>query len=316
LRTVAIAEEEAGRKLERYLFKYLNGAPKPLIYKLLRKKSFRVNGINATGNEMLNGGDILSIYLSDETLNKFAIKTNPNASNIPIEIIYEDENLIVCDKPAGLLTHPGPDGDNDTLINRVLGHAGHFGGTFSPVLCNRLDRNTSGAVVAAKNLKTARAVSEEFRERAADRIYLAIVKGEVTKPERLEDFYFKDAGSNIGMVTKHPAGKKIITEYRPLHSRGGYSLIEVNLHTGKSHQIRVHLQNAGHPVLGDLKYGDKSVNTRLYNDHKISGMLLHAWKVRFNGLNGEFSYLNGRAFTAGPPDNFIRAMQKLGLKME
>jgi len=320
MKTVVITGGEAGRRLDKYLMKYMGGAPKPLIYKWLRKKSFRVNGVNATGNEVLIGGDILNLYLSEDTIEKFVSEKNVKISHKPLDIVYEDVNLLVLNKPAGILTHPASASDGDTLINRALGYMADNGaydpngaGTFKPVTCGRLDRNTSGAVTVAKNLQASQAVSEAVRDGRADRIYLAVVRGTVDTAGRLENYFFKDAKTNTSVVTGAETRQKIVTGYGPVRAAGGFSLVKVQIFTGKPHQIRLQLKHADLPVLGDPKYGDAELNRWLYDKTGVKNQLLHAWKLKYYVPDGFLSYINGVEFTAKPPENFIKTCNFLNL---
>jgi len=316
MKTVVIKDGEAGRRLDKYLMKYLGNAPKSLVYKLLRKKSFRLNGVNATGGEELNGGDILNLYLSDDTIGKFNVEKNVKTSDSPLNIVYEDGNLLILNKPAGVLTHPASVSDGDTLINRALGYLLKNGAydpdgtsTFKPVTCGRLDRNTSGAIAIAKNLKTAQIVSEAIRDGRADRIYLAIVTGTAEKTQRLENYFYKDKKTNTAVVSGLESHQKIVSEYETLCTAGGFSLFKVQIFTGKPHQIRLQMKHAGLPVLGDPKYGDAGLNKR----SGVKNQLLHAWKLAYHIDDGFLSYINGVEFTAAPPDDFIKTCDLLNL---
>ena len=353
MKELTVSKEESGRRLDKYLLKYLSGAPRSFVYKTLRKKNVGLNGRNASGAEILAPGDRIKLFLSDGTIENFSpVKRGrdsesgppgdrPAQKNInPLSIIFEDENLLICDKPAGLLSQPAGLFDADTMIGRILGYLetkNEYGPdlkTFTPALMNRLDRNTSGLVVAAKNLPAAQAASEMIRERRLDRIYLAVVAGRVERAGRLEDYYIKDTVNNIGMIVKNADGRSdagnnirmnvtgadgrsradkslkaaelIVTEYAPLFAGEDYSLVEARLVTGKSHQIRAHMQSAGHPVVGDIKYGDAAVNGRAYKKFGVKRQMLHAWKIVFNADRGPLKYLRGVALTAEPPGDFMR----------
>jgi len=329
MRVITVSKEEAGRRADKFLMKYLIRAPRPFVYKTLRKKNLKINGEVAHGGEVLSAGDVINLYLSEDTINNFAkggerakktlTKNNPAA----LKIIYEDENILICDKPAGLLSQPAVSLGEDSLVVRIAGHMKKNGEydpeknfTFAPAIINRLDRNTSGLVLAAKNLIAARAAAKLLRERKITRTYLAIVAGEVKRAGRLEDGYIKDEKSNTGVVANDSRAKDvIITEYKPLSvSQGGAtSVIEVNLITGKSHQIRAHMKDAGHPVVGDPKYGEKKINERARKDFNIRRQMLHAWKLTFD-FGGDGSddgspllYLSGKTFRAEPPED-MRAL--------
>jgi len=321
--------------------RYLNAAPKSFIYKTLRKKGVRVNGTNAAGNEILSEGDVINLYLSDETIDKFTDEkrfAEPGAgvkSALPITIVYEDKNILICDKPAGLLSQPAGFFNEESMVVRINGYLKTEYKTFTPALINRLDRNTSGLVVAAKNLGAAQAAAGLIRTRDIERVYIAAVAGRVTEAGRLEDYYFKDGEKNIGAVVKsglysggigpnigmnkngglikkfgakHNAEKieKIITEYKPLNIVNDYTIVEINLITGKSHQIRAHMKSAGHPLIGDVKYGEKIINERFLKKYGTDRQMLHAWRLRFNVSEGPLKYLDGRGFTAALPEDIAK----------
>ena len=330
MRELTVSNEESGRRADKYLLKYLICAPRSFVYKTLRKKNVKLNGRPASGDEILAPGDIIKLYLSDDTIEKFSSgheHATPLAAKIygPLAVVYEDENILICDKPAGLLSQPAGFFDGDSLAGRVAGYlaGGEYDpekkSTFAPALSHRLDRNTSGLVVAAKNLPASQAAAKMIRERKIEKIYLAAVAGKVIRAERLEDFYYKDERSNTGVIVKKTGDKiapphtgrldTVVTEYKPLLPGDLFSVIEARLVTGKSHQIRAHMKSAGHPVVGDVKYGDKNLNGWAQKKFGVRRQMLHAWKLKFVDCEEPLSYLNGREFTAEPPDDLQKLIE-------
>lgn len=263
--TIIIVPENANRRLDKFLFAYLNNAPHSFIYKMLRKKRIKLNGGRAQGNELLQNGDELRFFISEDTL-AGCRKTRSFAPAKPLcGIIFEDDNLLIVNKPAGLPSHGGM-AAQDHLLARMLYYLqenGTFGvdADFTPALCNRLDVNTSGLVVCGKNLHTLQKMNLLFASREVQKEYITIVHGvagEIGKRRTLRDFYEKDEKANKAHITREQQDDEIITDFTVLAVTSGYSLLSVSPITGRSHQIRVHLASAGFPIIGDKKYGGKS----------------------------------------------------------
>ncbi|MCR4842791.1 MAG: RluA family pseudouridine synthase [Eubacterium sp.] len=307
MKEIKITKTQAGTRLDRLLKRYLSKAPSGFIYKMLRKKNIKVNGSKAAGDLVLNEGDVINIYLSDETVEKFGSesKTAP-AVNVPEpEIVYEDDNIVIINKPAGVLSQRDRSGAysvNDQLIAH-LRRTGEVNDEsleiFAPSIVNRLDRNTSGIVLCGKTHDALKALSEMMRERTAGKYYKCVVSGVLSAEGRLRGYLVKDERTNRVSVSPKEAqgGSYIETVYRPIETWGDYTLMEVELVTGKSHQIRAHLSSIGHPLVGDNKYGGKRLPP-------IKRQALHAYKISFPRMQGEFSYLSGRSFEAILPKDF------------
>lgn len=323
MKEVKIDINNSNQRLDKYLLKYFNKAPKSFIYKMLRKKRIKLNAKKAEGSEILTEDDLITMFLTDETMDSFmseriiAVPTKRE-----IDIIFEDENILILKKPAGVLIHPEKSTDTDTIINRVLYYLhenNEFStgkdSTFTPSVCNRLDRNTSGVVICGKNLRSVQELNKIFSENKVDKYYLAIVKGEVTKGDTLKGYHIKNTDTNeVKILENYEEGsKEVITIYEPLQSNEQYSLLQIKLVTGKSHQIRAHLQNINHPILGDRKYGDFELNSHFKKKFGINNQLLHAYKIILREDSGILSYLCDREFVAEPTVIFNRVLRGVSL---
>lgn len=313
MKEIVINENEAGQRLDKFLGKLLKEAPASFYYKMLRKKNIVLNGKKATGNEKLTAGDSVKLFLSDETFEKFAGKrqTNDLAASVPniaLEIVYEDHDVLAINKPAGMLSQKAKKEDisaNEYILQYLL-ESGTITReslhTFKPSVCNRLDRNTSGILIAGKTLNGLQQMSKAFRERSMEKYYLAIVAGHISKPRRIEGFLKKDEKNNQVTILSEPSNdaKPIITEYRPLKLVGQVTLLEVHLITGRSHQIRAHLASIGHPVIGDTKYGNPRLNREFLKNAGVTHQLLHAYRLFL---------ADGTKIQADAPKEFERALE-------
>lgn len=320
MKEIKITKNEENQRLDKFLLKYMNKASKAFIYKMLRKKRIKYNGKKAEGNELLQSGDSLLLYLSEETIASFMEEKVLAEAKRHFAIIFEDDDVLAVAKPAGLLTHPEKSEDKDTLIDQVLFYLYQKGqytpspeNTFTPALCNRLDRNTSGIVLAGKTLKGVQGLNEAIRNRQVDKYYLTLVKGEVKESGEISTFLSKEEGKNQVRISKEEGAntKQSITRYRPLAYADDYTLLEIHLITGKTHQIRAHMQSIGHPVVGDRKYGDTKVNQLFRQDFALSNQFLHGAKVVFSDMRGSMAYLNGKMLIAPLPKVFHEIVEDI-----
>ena len=273
-----IKKQEAGQRLDKFLHKFMPEATTSFFYKMLRKKNITLNGKKAEGKEMLSEGDMISFFFSDETFTKFrgvnALHTSTaeyeKAFRIlkGIQIIYEDQDVLILNKPAGILSQKAKPEDlslNEWLIGYLLCKktiSSEELTTFKPSVCNRLDRNTSGLVLCGKSLKGSQELTKMIREREVRKFYHTIVVGKMNQNAQIDGYLYKDEKTN--KVTVYPfhtpdmpkGAQEIKTAYTPIKSWGDYTLLEVELITGKTHQIRAHLASIGHPIVGDPKYGN------------------------------------------------------------
>ncbi|MEF9922870.1 MAG: RluA family pseudouridine synthase [Anaerovoracaceae bacterium] len=312
---IKINENDGNQRLDRFLKKYLENAPLSMIYKMIRK-DIKVNGKRCKNEMILQLDDEVSIYLSDQDIEQFQRKKTRSKVKKQFMVTYEDENIIVVEKPFGLLTHGDSTEKKNHLANQVCDYLidrGEYNPrvekTFSPASVNRLDRNTTGLVLFGKNSSTLQQLNQMIREKdKISKFYMTIVKGRISEPMILKDKMEKDHEEN--KVTVLPLdsedGKLMETWVRPLRYGNGYTLIEVEIITGRTHQIRAHLAEIGHPVIGDTKYGDRRVNEKMRYEFGLSTQLLHAYKLKFNKCSGNLQYLEGKEIVAPIPADFER----------
>ena len=320
-----VTENEAGQRLDKLLAKFLNQAPKSFLYKMMRKKNIVLNGKKCTGNEKLKQGDSIKLFFSDETIEKFSAGTYaiPKKEKINmLPIIYEDEQILLMNKPVGVLSQKAKDSDVsavEILINYLMETdqlSKEQFRTFHPSICNRLDRNTSGILVAGKTLPALQEMNRFFKERTIAKYYRCLVKGRVIKNEEyIKGYLVKDQKTNKVSITKKKTeeGVPIETEYCVIQSNDEVSLLEVHLITGKTHQIRAHLASIGHPIIGDYKYGDKQINEMYRQAYGLKSQLLHAYRLEMPSSNGSLAYLNDKKFVAELPDKFIKICKDKGV---
>ena len=319
MKEIRIGENESGQRLDKFLLKYMSRAPKSFIYKMLRKKNITLNGKKAQGNEQLRQGDAVKLFLSDDTIGKFSETRTAGYAETELDILYEDKHTIFINKPAGMLSQKAA-AEDVSLVEHLIAYLLKTGqiseealATFRPSVCNRLDRNTSGIVAAGKSLAALQQLSAMFRERSLKKYYLCLVHGRVTEARRISGFLSKDERTNRVRVQRAGERRSPQKEYCPLRSGDGVTLLEVHLITGKTHQIRAHLAAEGHPIIGDYKYGMRSVNDSFKREYGLSTQLLHSCRLCFPECTGALSELSGREITAPVPDLFRRICREKGV---
>ncbi len=308
MKEFTINQNEAGQRFDKYLKKLLANASSSFIYKMLRKKNIVLNGKKADGTEKLNSGDMVKLFLSDETFDKFSVtdgvldefNTLKSIDSSRLKVVYEDADVIIINKPSGMLSQKAKPEDisaNEYILSYLI-HKGELQAdmmkTFKPSICNRLDRNTSGLLVAGKSLKGLQEMAEALKHRSVQKYYRCMVKGELKEKTYLKGYLSKDEAKNKVTILKElPSGKNekagktdteflpIETEYRPVSSANGYTELEVHLITGRSHQIRAHLASIGYPIIGDMKYGKKDLNDLFRKEANIRSQMLHAYRIVF-----------------------------------
>lgn len=314
-----INSNDAGQRVDKFIQKAAPNLPQSMMYKGIRTKNIKLNRKRCEISTRLAEGDVLELYLPDEFFGADESQYEFMKAPSDISVVYEDENILLIDKKNGLVVHEDNDGTIDTLVNRMqhyLYKKGEFDpsneNSFTPSLCNRLDRNTGGIVIAAKNAESLRILNQKIKDREIEKKYLCITVGVPPKrSDTLTHYLFKDSKTNTVIVSdkKTPQNKTIITKYKVLRSDGELALVEVELMTGRTHQIRAHMAYIGCPLLGDGKYGSNKVN-RSYN---IKTQALYSYKLKFAFTTdgGILNYLDGREFTADNvwfADKFVKKL--------
>ena len=296
MKELCIGKNDSGQRLDRFLSKSLPHLPPSLVSRLIRKKHFRVNGKHVPADYRLAQGDILAMYLSDEQLTPPPPDEEWRLVSPEVSIAYEDENLLIADKPSGLLCHADESQSPDTLINRIkklLCDRGEWDpaseNSFVPALANRIDRNTCGLVLAAKNAETLRELNQLIKDRKIGKYYLCTVRGEPGfKEKTLKGWLEKDSATNTVRVHRSPGPGRLtaITHVRVLGKKDGFSVLECELLPGRTHQIRAQLAAEGLPITGDTKYG------RFSDGRK--GQNLCSYRVLMPQTDGILSYISGK----------------------
>lgn len=304
MRTIEIKKNDSGQRLDKFLQKRFKTLPKSLMYKYIRKKCIKVNGKKCDIQTMLCEGDVLTFYIKDEFFEQSEVK-NYEFLKAPakFDIVYEDENIILIDKKPGVIVHPDKNYHFDSLVSRVqhyLYDKGEYNPeeekSFSPALVNRIDRNTGGIVIAAKNAESLRIMNLKMKTRELEKYYLCLIHGKPKlESDTLTGYITKNESKNKVTVFKKQVdgSKEIRTKYNILDSNGEYSLAEVELLTGRTHQIRAHMASIGHPLVGDSKYSNKKAP----DIFKYQALYSYKLKFNFTESSGILDYLNGKEFS-------------------
>lgn len=307
MKSFIIGQNDAGQRFDKFITKTLPSLPKSLMYKYLRTKRIKLNGKKADISTRLNKGDVVDMYINDEFFAEKEEKYSFLGAGKALDIIYEDENIMVLDKKVGILSHPDEGEYVDTLITRVqryLYEKGEYDPknefSFTPALANRIDRNTGGIVLAAKNAEALRILNEKIKLREIKKLYLCVCIGKPPKKsDVLQDYMIKDEKKNkVSVLKKQIDGAKtMLTKYRVIDSKDGLSLVEVDLLTGRTHQIRAHMASVGCPLLGDGKYGTNELNKK-FGGYKKQFLYSYKTVFEFETDAGLLSYLKGKSFEA------------------
>ncbi len=323
MKKIKISANEENQRIDKFLIKYFKKANSSFVYKMLRKKNFILNEKKSIGSEILKTGDIITVFLSDDTYEKMKGCDNNGVldkyyAGQPdidlIDIIYEDDQIIIVNKPVDMLSQR--DNTDKTSVNDILLYYTLKNDlkninyrAFKPSICNRLDRNTSGLIIFAKTFIAARIIGDLIKEKKLRKFYLSVVYGELKGKNRLVGIIKKDkinnfvSYRNIDIVDENKYGNVVSLEYKSLRNDKKSSLLEIELFTGKSHQIRVQLAADNHFIIGDNKYGNRAVNREL----KVKTQLLCAYKIMFPKIENEkLKHLSHKIFEIKPPEDFDR----------
>lgn len=341
MKQLSVSATDAGQRFDKYLMRLLPGAGKSFLYKMLRKKNIVLNGAKAEGNELLNAGDEVKVFFSDDTFEKFSENGSDDSRTVPRNnshngsnrisqinsgavnllermpgIVFENEHILAIDKPAGLLSQKAEESDVSAVeyVAAYLKNNGIEKG-LKPSVSNRLDRNTSGLLLAGKTGFGQRELAKMLRDRTVEKYYLCIVKGEVKEPGREESFLTKDEITNKVSIDKSMGAERIVTAYRPISATSTGTLLEVELITGKSHQIRAQMAAIGHPIAGDSKYGDREYNALMRERFGIKRQMLHAYRMVFPILSGPLEDISGKEIKTCLPAEIEHFCRAYGVKI-
>lgn len=344
MQELTITDLESGQRLNKYMMKYLNQAPSSFIYKMLRKKNITRNGKKASGDEILECGDVIKVFLADETIEKFRVVNTKNPyfdrgskqhdivksadsatsdgsaqvsrqkPGITLQILYQDPDILAVHKPVGVLSQKAKKDDysiNEAIVDYCLSMrilTVKQLETFHPSISNRLDRNTSGIILAGISLKGSQTLARILKEHTCEKYYYTIVAGEMKQRIHEKAYIVKDTKKNQSKIQKleSPGASMIETAFTPLCVKNGFTLLQVQLFTGKSHQIRAHLQSLGYPMAGDTKYGNPAVNRKLRERYHLNHQLLHAGRLVLPDIP---------EITDPLPAEFQKVADGLGLKL-
>lgn len=317
MQEMIVTANEAGQRFDKLLAKYLNEAPKSFLYKMLRKKNIVLNGKKATGNEKLKEGDHIKLFLSEETIEKFS-KVSVRRTSEKLDLIYEDENILLINKPVGMLSQKA-DAKDESLVEHVITYLLESNQIteeklrkFKPSICNRLDRNTSGLVVAGKSLIGLQKMGELFKQRSLRKFYRCLVLGEVQEKQYVKGYLTKHDTINKVVVSQKETKEAlpIETEYEPIWTNGKCTLLEVHLITGRTHQIRAHLASLNHPIIGDYKYGNRKINDDYKQKYGLESQLLHAYRLEMPKLSQPLENISQKQFVAPLPPLFAKILEE------
>jgi 23S rRNA pseudouridine955/2504/2580 synthase len=309
MREIIISELEANQRLDKFLLKYLKKCPKSYLYKCMRTNKIKYNGKKVKGNELLQIGGILKIFLGEEQLESFLDQEPVAEVPIQFKAVYQDKHLLVVNKPLGLLTQKD-EKEGHSLAEEVIyylakeeGYTKEKSKGFIPAPANRLDRNTAGIVLVGKTLPAAQSISHMLKTKQISKYYISVVLGKIDRTIYLSGYHIKHKDTNKVQIVDHfvEGAKPVETRIMPLQTNGRYTLVEVQLITGKTHQIRAHLKQIGHPIIGDDKYGDSLENKYFKDKYHLHHQFLCAYKIKFEEAMEPMAHLQNRVFTVPVP---------------
>lgn len=318
MKEIIITKQDEGKRIDKYVRKVLSDAPLSFIYRLFRKKDVKINNKPKDISYILKDQDVLRIYVTDKQLVEFAKPKEMHKVKVNLDIIYEDENILIINKPRGILIHGDASEKRMTLSNQVLNYLYSKGeynpanNGFIPGPAHRLDRNTSGVVIFGKKITILQELYELFKNRdAISKCYLLLVNGVIKKDGIIDAPLLKDEEKGLVKVDYGLNSKTAITKYFVRHNYSEYTLIESELITGRTHQLRVHFAFIDHPICGDNKYGNFSLNKKFSKDFNFDNQFLHAYKLEFKDVKGQLSYLSNKVFQAPLPKDEESILKRL-----
>lgn len=321
MKKMIIGKNDANQRIDKYLKKILVNAPTNYLYKMFRNKDIKVNGIRVNQNYMLEDQDIVEMFLHEDKYLEFSAEKTIYDLKKQFTVLYEDKQILVVNKPTGLLVHEDINEQVNTLSNQVLSYLSNNGeydtsrnSSFIPGPVHRLDRNTSGIVIFGKTLDALQTLNEMIKQRhCIEKSYLTIVKGRLVKKRELTGYIVKCLDeAKVKLVKKdHPGALMMKTIVKPVNYNENYSLVEVQLVTGRMHQIRIHLSSIDHPIIGDKKYGDFNLNKIIKKQFNLNHQLLHAYKIKFVKPLGNLSYLEGKEIISELDENFNKIKKRM-----
>lgn len=319
MKEITIGKENDGQRIEKFVRQYLNEAPLGYIYKAFRKKDIKINGHWVKKDAIVHEGDVVRLYVTDQQLEEFKKPKNISKSPLVHQIVYEDSNIIIVNKPVGLLVMGDEKEKRVTLTNQVLSYLylkGEYdpnNDSFAPSPAHRLDRNTGGLIVFGKTDAALKELTRLFKERTdIDKRYLALVKGIAKEEGEINAPLLKDPST--GMVKVDKEGKPSTTRYILKKKYIDASLLECELITGRTHQIRVHLSYIGHPIIGDGKYGDFEANRLYKSRYGYERQFLYAYKLSFGDVKAPLEYLSGKSFEINLPEKANLLLKELEIR--
>ena len=305
-----INEDQEGQRIDKYLSINIEGKSRSFIQGLIDEKKVMANDKIIKSNYKLKNKDLITVEMPDP------VELNVEPEKMDLDIVYEDDNILIINKPSGMLSQKAEASDvsvNEYIISYLVSTnklSEEQLKTFKPGVCNRLDRNTSGLIIAGKSLKGLQTMSKMFKERTMDKYYFALVNGKIENKINIKGYLKKDEKTNKVTIYKKEQkdSQPIETEYEPVLANDRITLLKVKLITGRTHQIRAHLSSVGHPLIGDYKYGNKKINDIYKKQYGIKDQMLHSRLTVFPKFTGDCDNLSGKEFTATLPDEFIKVL--------
>ena len=314
-----ITYKDANQRIDKYVKKYFSNAPLSFIYKLFRKKDVKINNHWVKENYILKENDEISIYVTTSQMEDFIVNQELKKKEFPYQIVYEDKNVLIVNKPRGILVHGDINEKEKTLTNDVLNYLylkdeynPRIDIGFTPGPAHRLDRNTAGLVIFGKNVTALQILQDLFKDKKEiEKHYIALVCHPLNQNMEINAQLLKDEKTKMVKVSNAPGSKSALTIVKPIKKYNDFTLVDIKLVTGRTHQIRVHMNYINHPVVGDNKYGDFKINKQIKQLYKFDDQFLQAYEIEFKNISGELSYLSNKKFSCELAKEFSDLLNKL-----